>query len=215
MNTTADNPNPANTMRNDTYTPLPTVGYTRYAMDRIRKTVGSLPAESGCLLLGYEHELNQDRIIIRDIIFDEGARTTAVTYTLNTAYLNPLIRKAWEEKGLSVIGVAHSHPYGCNYPSWPDIQYFRNMFHYMPRKYLVTPIIFTDPDGGFRPFVYVLTGPTSNPVPVAYEVIEETEEVQEIQPVVKQRPCARPIGNGRKYLQRARRTYLLSRRYTR
>ncbi len=151
----------------------PTVCFTREAYDKIRSTVGSKPAESGCLLLGYEEELNKDRIIVRDIIFDKMASATTVTYTLNTAYLNPLIRKAYKERNLAVIGVEHSHPYGCNYPSSFDIVYFSNMLTKMPRKYLVIPIVFTDPDGGFKQFVYIMDSPKSMPVPVSYDILED------------------------------------------
>ncbi len=159
----------------------PTVCFTRKAYDSIRSTVGSKPAESGCLLLGYEEELNKDRLIVRDIIFDKMAHATSATYTLNTEYLNPLIRKAFKERNLAVIGIEHSHPYGCNYPSSFDVVYFSNMLKKMPRKYLIIPIAFTDPDGGFKQFVYIMDSPKSMPIPVSYVILDEMTPIASVQ----------------------------------
>lgn len=151
----------------------PKVYFTREAYDKIRATVGSRPAESGCLLLGYEEELNNDRVIVRDIIFDKEGSATEVTYSINATYLNPLIKQAFQERNLAVIGIEHSHPYGYNHPSSQDMTYFSSMIAKMPRKYLVTPIAFTDPDGGFNQFVYIIDRPNSIAIPVESCILDE------------------------------------------
>lgn len=121
------------------------------AYNEIINTIGSLPAESGGLLFGKE-----DDFIVRKFVFDKNARTTRSTYTFNTEYLNPEIKRLWNEEGLSCIGFIHSHPRSYSVPSPPDIEYFSSMFESMPRKQYLTPIVFTAPDGGFKLNAHIL-----------------------------------------------------------
>lgn len=162
-----------NSVQNQDEAKIPDVIFSRSAFNKIEKNIGGLPAENGCLLLGYEEEMNQDKIIVRDIILDQGASTTRVTYSLNIKYLNPLIKQAYKERGLSVIGIDHSHPQNFNRPSWPDMEYFRSQLLKMHRKYFVVPITLTKPDGGFKQFVYVMTGPDSDAIMVDYTVVDD------------------------------------------
>ncbi|MBL0236041.1 MAG: hypothetical protein IPQ02_05335 [Saprospiraceae bacterium] len=121
------------------------------AYNEIVNTIGSRPAESGGLLFGKE-----DDMIVRKFVFDKHAHTTRSTYTFNTEFLNPEIKRIWNEEGLSCIGFIHSHPHGYGRLSPPDIEYFSSMFESMPRKHYITPIVFTVPDGGFKINAHIL-----------------------------------------------------------
>lgn len=144
--------------------------------NEIVNTIGSLPAESGGLLFGKE-----DDMIVRKFVFDEHAQTTRSSYTFNTEFLNPEIKRIWNEEGLSCIGFIHSHPYGYSRPSPPDINYFTSMFEDMPRKHYITPIVFTVPDGGFKMNAFVLPNQSKDPIKADVEILPDdyfqTEEV--------------------------------------
>jgi len=135
----------------------------------IRSTIGSRPAESGGLLFG-----NEEDMIVRAFVFDKNAKTTRSTYSFNTGYLNPEIKRIWKEQGLSCLGFIHSHPYGCGCPSHPDIMYFSSTFDNMPRPYYITPIIFTDPDGGFQFNPFVIYNGTKEALKVELEILPDS-----------------------------------------
>jgi len=118
---------------------------TESAYNNIINTVGATKAESGGILFGKE-----DDNIIQEFHFDENAKVTRVTYEINVKSLNPIIKRKWDEEGLSVIGILHSHPHGISNPSMPDIEYFKKISEIMPREKLLVPIVFTIPDGGFK-----------------------------------------------------------------
>jgi len=150
------------------------VAFSRKAIEQIEKTIGSRHAEDGGALFGKPEELESPIPYIREFVFDDSANTTCVTYTINTKKLNPIIHKMWEQDGLELQGLIHSHPVGCRYPSGPDMTYFHRMHTYMDRRFLITPIVFTQPDGGFKIFCY-LVGPDTPAIEVDYCVMDETE----------------------------------------
>ena len=127
------------------------------AYNEIINTIGSRPAESGGLLFGKE-----DDMIVQKFVFDKHARITRSSYTFNTEFLNPEIKRIFNEEGLSCIGFIHSHPHGHGRPSPPDLKYFASMFEYMPRKHYITPIVFTVPDGGFKVNAHILRNGEKN-----------------------------------------------------
>ena len=125
--------------------------FTESAFYDIINTIGSRKAESGGLLFG-----NEEDFVVRKFVFDRGAKTTAASYTFNIGFLNPEIKRLWEEEGLSCLGFIHSHPFGYSRPSPPDMYYFTDMFQYMPREQYLVPIVFTVPDGGFKINAHIL-----------------------------------------------------------
>lgn len=157
------------------------------AYNEIINTIGSLPAESGGLLFGKE-----DDMVIQKFIFDEHAKITRSSYTFNTEFLNPEIKRIWNEEGLSCLGFIHSHPHGYGRLSVPDIEYFTSMFEYMPRKYYFTPIVFTVPDGGFKIHPLILPMNSKLPVRADLELLpddflnESYEAIDHNAPQVKQ-----------------------------
>lgn len=138
------------------------------AYNEIINTIGSRPAESGGLLFGKE-----DDMIVRKFVFDKHAQTTRSTYTFNTEFLNPEIKRIWNDEGLSCIGFIHSHPHGCGRLSPPDVEYFTSMFESMPRKHYITPIVFTVPDGGFKLNAHILPKDSSETIKADVEVLPD------------------------------------------
>ncbi len=115
----------------------------------IVKKIGSGVPEKGGILLGGKDG------VITDFIFDENAETTASTYSLNIAYLNPII-KAKKQEGKRLLGIIHSHPFGYSDLSLPDKQYFQNLFQNFPDlDYLFCPIVFSAKQGEFDFFAHV------------------------------------------------------------
>lgn len=150
------------------------VAFSPKAFEQIKKTIGSRHAESGGALFGKPEELRSPIPYIREFVFDGNASTSHVTYTINTKHINPVIHKMWDQHELELHGLIHSHPIGCRYPSGPDMIYFHNMHTYMKRPFLITPIVFTQPDGGFKLFCY-LVGSDTLAIEVEYSVMDEAE----------------------------------------
>lgn len=114
----------------------------------IVKTIGSSIPEKGGILLGKDG-------VITDFVFDENAETTGSTYSLNIAYLNPIIQEKKQE-GKQLLGIIHSHPNGCSQLSAPDKHYFLSQFKNFPDlDYLFTPIVFSAKQGEFEFFPHV------------------------------------------------------------
>lgn len=124
---------------------------TTSAYNRIVSTVGSIPAESGGILLG-----SPEDNIVRMFLFDENAKTTRSSYTFNTEYLNPEIERIEKEYGWDVNGLLHSHPSGSEWLSAPDKAYFSSILKDNPDvDYLLTPLVFSAVDGAYKFIPYI------------------------------------------------------------
>lgn len=139
--------------------------------EEIIQTIGSFPAETGGILMGKEEDM-----VVQRFIFDNGAATTSSSYTFNINYLNPIVKKMFQEEGLKVIGFIHSHPYEYLRPSTLDLDYFQFAFDYNKREYFITPIIGTIPDGGeFKFESFVVKRGKHSAFPVKTKVISAEE----------------------------------------
>jgi len=145
-----------------------TMKITKSAFYAMLNHLGSRPAESGGALFGYEEDN-----IIRRFVPDKDALTTRSSYTMNTGFLNPIIKKLWNDERLSLLGISHSHPYGSKYLSNPDKNYFNDLLINIPRKKFYTPIIFAIPDGGLDVFPYVFEIGSSTPKAVSIELVSD------------------------------------------
>lgn len=122
---------------------------TTDAYQSIVKKIGSGIPEKGGILLGKDG-------VITDFVFDENAETTGSTYSLNVAYLNPIIKEK-KQKGKQLLGIIHSHPFGCSELSNPDKAYFQSQFKNFPDlDFLFTPIVFSAKQGEFEFFSYAI-----------------------------------------------------------
>lgn len=142
---------------------------TESAFNEIINFIGAKPAESGGALFGRE-----DDYIIQKFVPDVDAKTSRATYTINTDYLNPVIKKLWEEEGLSLIGIVHSHPRGYSTLSGPDLNYFGDLLTTsITRKRFYAPIVFTIPDGGFKLFPHILNNEGEYTATAQLEIVSD------------------------------------------
>jgi proteasome lid subunit RPN8/RPN11 len=119
----------------------------------IRKTIGTLPPESGGLLAG-----SRKTGVITFFYFDDLANCSSVGYSPDTVTLNLLLTRLNAE-GIDMLGFVHSHPAGLHQPSGGDIYYCRKIFAANPgMPFLVIPIVNSSATGTpFRMRVFVAT----------------------------------------------------------
>lgn len=128
----------------------------------IERTLGKYPAERGGALIG-----DPGTGEITNFVFDEDADTTSVVYQPNVDFLNRTIDE-YEKRGLSILGIAHSHPHGYIKPSGQDLIAGYNNITSPYNGHLRTwhlPIIQARPDTGsfeFHPYIVSCT-PTGEP----------------------------------------------------
>ena len=121
---------------------------TTSAYQEIVKKIGSQEPEKGGILMGKNG-------VVTDFIFDKAAATTRSTYTLNVAYLNPMIKEL-KQQGKELLGIIHSHPNGYSKLSDPDREYFSSQFKNFPNlEFMLTPIVFSAKIDEFEIFPYV------------------------------------------------------------
>lgn len=121
---------------------------TTDAYQNIVKDIASKTPEQGGILMG-------ENGIITDFIYDKNAQTTGSTYSLDVAYLNPIIKELKKE-GKQLMGIIHSHPYRCSELSHPDREYFLSQFKNFPSlDFMYTPIVFSAKQDEFAFFPYV------------------------------------------------------------
>jgi proteasome lid subunit RPN8/RPN11 len=165
------------------------------ALYKIINHLGFKKAEAGGALFGKEEDF-----IIQEYVPDIGAKTTAVTYTIDTAYLNPIVKKLWDEKGYSLLGIIHSHPHGYHSLSGPDRAYFKDLLTTgINREKFYAPIVFTIPDGGFNIFPHVLDSKGEYIKTEEIELINENKAVENKEMKKRRRPV---ISFSRKLSQR-------------
>lgn len=134
--------------------------------------IGSQKAEMGGALFGSEKDG-----VIREFVLDTYAQTSRSTYTINTAFLNPIIKEKWEKKRQSLLGILHSHPQSFANLSSPDISYFTDLLKTIKRKEFFAPIVFTIPDGEFKFFPYVFLEGKTKPFPAQLEIVPDDYQV--------------------------------------
>ena len=121
---------------------------TTITYHHIVQKLGSSVPEQGGILMGVNG-------IVTDFIHDEFAETTGSTYSLNVAYLNPIIKEL-KLKGKQLLGIIHSHPNGYSKLSNPDREYFSSQFKNFPDlEFMFTPIVFSAKQREFEIFPYI------------------------------------------------------------
>jgi proteasome lid subunit RPN8/RPN11 len=81
------------------------------------------PPEAAGILLGPA----DDDVLVTHFVPDESGRGTAVSFELNAAHLNRVLKRV-RPAGLDCKGLVHSHPAGIPHPSSGDVAYFRKLF---------------------------------------------------------------------------------------
>jgi hypothetical protein len=116
----------------------------------IKDKIGTLKPETGGLLG------SKDGYLIDNFFFDESAETNETTYTPNTDFLNDLIEKDWQIKGINVIGFVHSHPNGNLNPSEDDIIYANKIMDALGMDIFYMPIVSSSKDSEFGINMFVI-----------------------------------------------------------
>lgn len=94
----------------------------------------------------------EDSLII-DFVPDETGRGTPVSFELDTANLNRVLKER-KAIGQTLMGIVHSHPKGIIQPSLGDVAYFRKLFAAPANadaQHLYIPIIC---NGRMYPYVF-------------------------------------------------------------
>lgn len=132
--------------------------FVQEAYDEIVRTVGTLHAESGGILLG-----SREDFVVQKFVFDDKGSTGPVSYDPDVKFLNEVVTKEWDENGLALLGFVHSHPRGISRLSGDmgngigDIGYIKTIFSAMPDlNHFLVPIVHPVADGGeFKMFTYM------------------------------------------------------------
>lgn len=154
---------------------LPTVKIRRSTFERIKLTIGKIPAEQGGILLGNRDRGDREKFVIEEFVFDNAAKTSSGTYTFNHEFLNKILKAAYPKYQL--VGYIHSHPPHCRALSTPDRIYFTEQFNYIDTDKFITPIVISEADTGrfeLIPYVTYRDDPF-NPKMGVLEIIEDEE----------------------------------------
>lgn len=109
---------------------------------------GRTPEAAGILL-----SLWHDDSLITEFVPDDSGRGTAVSFELDAAKLNRVLKEK-KAVGLTCMGIVHSHPAGVIQPSFGDLTYFRKLFAAPANgeaQHLFVPIIC---NGRMYPYVF-------------------------------------------------------------
>lgn len=88
---------------------------TAEVYEEIKRTIGCRKPEQGGILG------SSDGKHIDYYYFDKTADRSSASYTMDTKALNEVIHK-WNDDGIQLVGIIHSHPQGINRPSYGDME---------------------------------------------------------------------------------------------
>jgi len=166
--------------------PEKTFRITSKALDAIKQTIGSRPAEYGGMLGG-----SRDDFLITQFHFDESAHRSSGTYSPDTVSVNQLLREEWNPAGINLLGFVHSHPPGLRVPSGGDLAYAARILDHVPDlNEILLPLVISEADTGnfdFLPFAVVRDSLNGVRVEkrelVVVEVAERVPEIEQRPPI--------------------------------
>jgi proteasome lid subunit RPN8/RPN11 len=130
---------------------IPAITFAESVSNEIRRTVGSLGAETGGILAG-----NPDTGQVTHFYFDRSASRSRVTYTVAADRINPVIG-SWNKEDIHLMGVVHSHPRGIEQPSPADLELALRILRRTDNAamdHFLIPIVQTAADGAFSMRVF-------------------------------------------------------------
>lgn len=128
---------------------FPRAVFTREVLDRFRKDVGRLPAETGGMLASTGEEGIIDRCY-----FDRHSRNTPGTFYYDVESMSEKFRE-WKEKGYITNGIYHSHPTGAIRPSYHDVSSALLHLDFFRLDYFYLPIFQPQSQGRYTLYFYV------------------------------------------------------------
>lgn len=112
---------------------------TAEVYDQIKRTIGTRKPEQGGILG------SSDGIHIDHYYFDKTADRTSASYTMDAKALNEVIHE-WNDNGIQLVGIIHSHPQGVTKPSYGDMETARHIIETIDVKgKFFTPIVQVSP----------------------------------------------------------------------
>lgn len=112
---------------------------TAEVYDQIKRTIGTRKPEQGGILG------SSDGVHIDYYYFDKTADRTSASYTMDAKALNEVIH-GWNDNGIQLVGIIHSHPQGCTKPSYGDMETARHIIETIDVKgKFFTPIVQVSP----------------------------------------------------------------------
>jgi hypothetical protein len=128
-------------------TPKPCYKITADVWQEIKKTIGKLPPESGGMLGGC-----RDTNTISTYYFDNSAQTTGSAYSPDVQVVNTILDK-WNNDGIQLMGMIHSHPDTYRQPSSSDEEYAKRIISACKgMTQFFMPIVITRPYFELLPF---------------------------------------------------------------
>ena len=107
--------------------------------EEIRRTIGCRKPEHGGILG------SSDGKHIDHFYFDKTADRSSASYTMDTKALNEVIHK-WNDNGVLLVGIIHSHPQGITRPSYGDMETAKHIIETLDVKgKFFTPIVQVSP----------------------------------------------------------------------
>jgi len=112
---------------------------TAEVFDQIKQTIGTRKPEQGGILG------SSDGVHIDHYYFDKTATRTSGSYTMDAKALNEVIHE-WNDNGIMLVGIIHSHPQGVTKPSYGDMETARHIIETIDVKgKFFTPIVQVSP----------------------------------------------------------------------
>lgn len=151
---------------------FPKFVFEQSVFEEIKRTVGSLPAETGGVLG------TDDIGTITRFYFDREAERSSTTYGVDPTRINCII-DAWNADGAHLCGFVHSHPRRCLEPSEQDIEYAQRIIRHTGNdriQHLLIPIVQSSAEGEFSLRLFAVTRELDNAVfEVPYEISPSPE----------------------------------------
>lgn len=128
----------------------------------------------GGVLLGFRDERHEGQPVVRDAIIDVEVEGIEDHYTINYQYLNSVVRKKKEEKGLEIMGMAISYPRKVKRHPRINLNYFSMYFTTTKMDNIIIPLIHPSDDKDKYQFInYVMERKGHKVSCVEYSVIKE------------------------------------------
>lgn len=124
--------------------------FTADVYDEIKRTIGCRKPEQGGILG------SSDGKHIDHYYFDKTANRSSASYTMDTKALNEVIH-GWNDNGIQLVGIIHSHPQGITRPSFGDMETAKHIIETIDvQGKFFTPIVQVSPklNGKIRIYPY-------------------------------------------------------------
>ncbi len=140
---------------------------------QISDTIGRRKPEQGGILG------SSDGKHIDHYYFDESADRTAASYTMNTKALNEVIHR-WNDNGVQLVGIIHSHPQGVITPSYGDKETAKHIIETINvQGKFFTPIVQVSPKLNGEIKIYPYTFEQTVEMKQQAMIIEEPKPVED------------------------------------